>query len=548
MQSRIEVLMMADLVEYSRIMDESPDRALQAVRELKTTYLEPVADQHGGEVLKRMGDGWIFSYPSATSAVNCAMGVQTALSAHETIKLRMGAHVGEIVREDDDFYGPGANIAQRVQAEAPPGGLMISQDFHRQLPGELSSRFKDAGSFKLKNISAPHVLFQWRPSESSEARAEDLPTIAVEPFEFAPDDAETRVAAGDLRDQLLERLSRRTGIRVIDDHAGKRPTSAYQLRGRLRLSPTRGRLQLSMMQPHGDGAVWSESYDGDPSDIFAFCDDLVDRSDASLRLQINAFDGDRIAALPDDRLSVSELRSRAASSFYRVTLKDWQHAQDLMDRALRLKPDDAMSLAMRVEAVVHIAASGHNTIDEEEKLRLQKDVDAAIEASPRSDYFFWTRALLRVQVLRQPERALEDLQRTLKLSPAYAPAHECVGLCHMLMGDFEAAVKHLERAVELSEADPLWPQRVFLQTIAKLGAGEPEDAAATIAKAIQIRPNEQAFHLLQAECYRRAGEELAADAVQRSLSNPSHEPTILAPRPQLPRNFAWIDDALLRLS
>ena len=115
MPSRLAILMMADLVDYSRIMDSDPSMAIEAIRSLRTTYLEPVSESHGGQVLKRMGDGWMISYPSAVSAVKCAMEVQSTLSSHETIKLRIGAHLGEILEEEDDFYGSGAG-----QGPLPP--------------------------------------------------------------------------------------------------------------------------------------------------------------------------------------------------------------------------------------------------------------------------------------------------------------------------------------------------------------------------------------------------------------------------------------------
>jgi len=317
MQSRLAVLLMADLVDYSRIMDSDPAIALQAIHDLKSTYLEPVSERYGGEILNRMGDGWIIAYSSVASAVQCAMEVQSDLVSHKVIKLRIGAHIGEIVQDEDDFHGPGANIAQRVEAEAPPGGLMVSQDLYRQLPGELSKEFMDAGSFKLKNIALPLNLFQWRPKTATSAGAEDVPTIAVEPFAFAPENRETQAASDDLRDQLIVRLSRRTGIRVLDDAAGRAEDSVYQLRGRLRLSANRGRWNLSMTRRVDAASVWSQAYEGDPRDIFGFCDDVMDRADSDLRLRINAFDGNRIANLPDDQLSVCELRSRAAATFYK---------------------------------------------------------------------------------------------------------------------------------------------------------------------------------------------------------------------------------------
>jgi len=534
MQNRLAILMMADMVDYSRIMDSDPETAIQAVRDLKSTYLEPVSESHGGEVLKRMGDGWIFAYPSVASAVQCAMDVQAELVSHQVIKLRIGVHIGEIVHDEDDFYGPGANIVQRIQAESPPGGLMVSQDLYRQLPEKVSKAFLDAGNFNLKNIALPLNLFQWRPKALEYTRGEDVPTIAVEPFAFAPENTETQAGAEDLRDQLIVRLSRRTGVRILDDAAGQAENSIYQLRGRLRLAGNRGRLNLSLTRRQDSAAVWSQGYEGDPSDIFRFCDDVIDRADSDLRVQINAFDGDRIADLPDDRLSVSELRSRAAAAFYRLTFESWEYARDLIERALRLKPDDSMSLGMRVEALVLLAAARYQGLGTDEGNRLERDLNAVIEASPRSDYAFWTRSLFRVHVRRDMDGALEDARRTLLLSPAYAPGHEVLGLANMLCGDFQAAEYSLEKSISLSESDPLWPYRWFMLATSQLCQNKPTEAAKSIEKAIQLRPNQRSFLALQAECHRQGGNESAARDVELLAVGLPREPSILAPRPPLP--------------
>ena len=275
MRSRLAVLIFADLVGYSRLMSDDEALAIGAIRELKEKHLEPRVIANGGEILKRMGDGWIIAFSSVTATMQAAMEVQRNLASHAVIKLRMGIHIGEIIEDDTDFYGAGVNLAQRLQTEAPPGGIMISQDLHRQLTGEVAKVFTDAGSFRLKNIALPVNGFQWRP-QLERADAGSVPTIAIEPFACAPDNAETEAAVADLRDQLILRLSRRTGIRVLDEASSNANKSVYALRGRLRISDNRGRMNLSLVVRENGNMVWSQSYEGNTSDIFGFCDDLIE--------------------------------------------------------------------------------------------------------------------------------------------------------------------------------------------------------------------------------------------------------------------------------
>ena len=114
------------------MMGQDEDATIDLIRELREASLEPVATAHNGEVLKRLGDGWIISFPSVDDAIRAALAAQIALSEHPKIHLRMGLHMGDIVVDDADIYGAGVNLAARLQTEAPPGGIMISADLYRQ--------------------------------------------------------------------------------------------------------------------------------------------------------------------------------------------------------------------------------------------------------------------------------------------------------------------------------------------------------------------------------------------------------------------------------
>lgn len=546
MRSRLAVLLVADVVDYSRLMSDDEHRAIGAIRELKDTYLEPAVVERDGEILKRMGDGWIVAFSSITKAMQGAMAVQEGLVAHPLIKLRIGLHIGEIVEDETDFYGAGVNLAQRLQTEAPPGGIMISQDLHRQLTGDLAKAFTDAGSFKLKNITSPVTGFQWRPSARTAApnEAGDLPTISVERFTYAPENRETEAATEDLRDQLIHSLSRRTGVRVLDEAQGG-GRAVYILRGRLRLSSGRGRMTLSLIVRDSGETKWSRSYDGDAGDIFAFCDELIEKSVAGLRIQINAFDNDRIAALPDDRLSLSELRSRAAASFYKCTVESWTFARDLLDRAVRLNADDPTALAMRALAETFLATAHFQPLPAWRIEALANDLDRAVELAPRSDFVFSSRSFFRSNLHRDAPGALQDADRALSLNASYHIAYDARAEAHMLADRMDAAIVDLQKAVALGESDPLLPFRLFLLAIAYHLVGRSSEALETLDHALQLRSGQRRYHCLKAFICRatgRAGD--AAEAERRAAQLPN-EPSIVAPMPPLPERYGELVSALV---
>ena len=535
---QLAVIMVADLVGFSRLMEENQTAALGAIEALKKEHFEPLIDDAGGDVLKRTGDGWIVAFSSIAPAVQSAMDVQERLAGHRSIKLRIAIHLGEIVFDETDFHGASVNLTARLQTEAPPGGLIISEDLHRQLSADLAGAFGAAGRFELKNIASPVTAFQWRPLHRDTVSPRDVPLVAVEPFAVTVETGESRNAADDLRDQISQRLSRRTGIRLVDATSTNAADPDYHLRGRLRFADGRGRFHLALIMKSEAGTVWSQTYEDEASDVFAFCDSLIERVDLDLRLRINAFDADRAAHLPDGDLSVSELRSRAASCFYKPTMESREHALALVTAALDLSPGDAMALAMRGEAVVSLAASRHATLPETELERLQEDLDRAVEVMTASDYAFWARGLFAVHGKPDHAAAARDAAWVLQLSPAYAPGFELEGLVHLLGGDFERASQSFARAVSLSEADPLLSYRLFLQATARLCWGDAAEATRSIERAIQLRPNEWPFYRLLALCLERSGADQAAQAAEARATRLGRRPSILALRPPLPPEHA----------
>ena len=409
--------MVADVVGYSRMMADDEQASIVAVRELNEVYMRPQSETHGGEILKRMGDGWIIAFGSVHGGIACALEILQALAGNEKIKLRIGAHIGEIVEDDEDFYGAGVNLASRLEGQAPPGGMMVSQDLYRQLTGELAAQFEDAGSFELKNIPYPVQGFQWRPVTKKVVTASkgEVPTLLVEQFEYAPATDDVRSHAEELREQILMNLSRRAGIKTIES-AAEGIKTVYRIRGRLRVSGDRARMNVTMVLCETAETLFSRNYDGDISDIFAFADQLTAKIDADLRIQINANDAKRLASLPDDELSISELRSRAANCFYSGTYKGWLRALELMERAVELTPDDPMSLGMRAiaDSITHVARQ--EVMSPERAQELEDGLNLAITTAPKIDFLYSARSNFNALIRKDGAAAVRDGEQALKLN------------------------------------------------------------------------------------------------------------------------------------
>ena len=157
-QRYLAAIMFADLVGYSALMQG--DEAL--AYEVRTRYrsaLAEAATDHGGEVVQHYGDGSVTVFRSAVDGVRAALALQAAVRESPSIPLRVGLHVGDVIRDWDGIYGDGVNVAARVEAAAPAGSVLVSGPVVEQIRNQRDLTVVRLGRADLKNIDEPVDLF-----------------------------------------------------------------------------------------------------------------------------------------------------------------------------------------------------------------------------------------------------------------------------------------------------------------------------------------------------------------------------------------------------
>ena len=538
MKSRLAVIMVADVVGYSRMMAEDEEASIVAVRDLNATYVRPHSSNHGGEILERMGDGWIIAFGSVHAGIACALELLQALSGNEKLKIRIGAHIGEIVEDDEDFYGAGVNLASRLQGQAPPGGMMISQDLFRQLTGQLAAQFEDAGSFDLKNIPYPVQGYQWRPAQKKKCNAAEgeVPTVLVEEFDFAPATDEIQSHAEELREQILMNLSRRTGIKTIES-AGGGVKTVYRIRGRLRVSGAKARMNMSMVLCETGETLFSRNYDGDITDIFEFGDKISAKINADLRIQINVYDANRLEALSDDELSISELRSRAARNYYAATFESWERARQQMERAIELTPDDPMAMGMLAIGEIYVTAAQQKEMDPEKAKFLEEVLNLAIKQAPKIDFLYTTRANFNSIIKKDAAASIRDAEQAIKLNPTYLLGYGALAFGLKLSEQLPKAIELLEYSMTLSEDDPLEAERRFPLAVLYYLTGQFEKAKVVLERLLHTDSTHRIQHKLMSMCLRELGDTSGAAKCDADFSRLSSKPSISSTTFPLPAKY-----------
>ena len=138
------------------------DKAQEAVRQHNFAVRDALK-AHAGKEIKHTGDGIMASFASARGAVDCAVAIQRALAAGDSVRVRIGLNAGEPVAEEQDLYGTSVQMAARVCAEADAGEILVS-NVVRELAAGKGFLFNDRGDHALKGFEDPVRVYEvrWR--------------------------------------------------------------------------------------------------------------------------------------------------------------------------------------------------------------------------------------------------------------------------------------------------------------------------------------------------------------------------------------------------
>ena len=153
---KIAVIFATDVVGYSKHMEANESGTVKNLRACERLLTE-LFKKHNGRLFNSGGDSFLAEFPSAVSAVECAVEFQNVvkkrnLSDSTAVKLqfRIGINSGDVIKEKDNLLGDGVNIAARLEALAQPGGIALSKVIYDYVKGKTEYEFNDLGIQKVK--------------------------------------------------------------------------------------------------------------------------------------------------------------------------------------------------------------------------------------------------------------------------------------------------------------------------------------------------------------------------------------------------------------
>ena len=541
-QRRLAAILAADVAGYSQMMGADEDGTLLAMRTVWTTVFNPTVAIHRGRVFKTMGDGALVEFASAVDAVECAAAIQAAMIGHnagqtgQKIIFRIGLNLGDVVSDGDDMLGDGVNVAARLEAQAPHGGILMSEAIHAQVRGKVSITFTDAGDLTLKNIAHPVRAWRWGEGASALVAAQDdLPSIAVLPFTNMSGDAEQEYFSDGISEDIITDLSKIAGLTVVARNSsfaykgqtpdirtvGRELGVGHVLEGSIRRAGNRVRITAQLIDATDGTHLWAERYDRDLTDIFAVQDEVTLQIVGALRCTLQPSERKLIAGSRTTSIAAHDafLRGKQLQADLSAVTTDrstaFQRVLDTYAEAIRLDSGYAAPHAMLALAYIFEYTNHWTTIRDPLGLAAHQ-VALAIQIDPDDVHGHIASSVVHIftgdidAVKRAAERALE-------LAPNNAMAMGARGNAEVMLGNAAAAIPWLQRAIRL-DAGFAGQGLHFLGT-AYLLTGQYEAAAATYRDRIRRLPAtdlSRAYlasalgHLGQVEEARRVWDELMA--------------------------------------
>jgi TolB-like protein/class 3 adenylate cyclase/tetratricopeptide (TPR) repeat protein len=574
-QRRLTTILAADVVGYSRLMEQDEAGTMALLRARRHEVLMPAVARQGGRVFKVMGDGVLIEFTSVVNAVECAIELQkamqaqnAALPAHQHILLRIGINLGDVMVEGSDLYGDGVNLAARLESLAEPGGICVSGDVYRQVRSKLQMQFQDMGEQKVKNIVGPVHAYRVQadgaepaPAESPETRTAaptlpNKPSIAVLPFANMSNDPEQEYFADGMVEDIITALSRFNQLFVIARNSSftykgravdvrqvaKELGVRFVLEGSVRKAGNRVRITGQLIDAATGAHLWADRFDGGLEDVFELQDKITGSVVGAIEPTLRKAEIERVRRRPVENLDAYDLYLRALPHVYAFRPNENLVGLELLRKAIELEPTYAPALAHAAWCLEQRLVRGWPPVGPDDAGTAAALARRAIAAGSEDAMTLVAAGFVLTMVARDYDTGLDAVRRALELNPGSGFV-ALLSSAALVFGDNpEDALIHAERAMVLSPMDPGFFMFLSIAAVAHLFTGRTAQALDLAKRSAALYPDWDTTYWVLIAAYGQLDRPAEARAALAKLLSLSPGLTVSGARQRLPiRNRASLD-------
>ena len=551
---QLVAIMFTDIVGYTKLMGENEAKALELLKVNREIHKRQLA-RFDGKLLKEMGDGMLASFSTISDAVFCAAAIQERAKETESLRLRIGIHVGEVVFEKNDVFGDGVNIASRIEALAPPSEIWVSESVYKNLKNKDGVELSFIRDETLKNVDEPvkifsvqvtddllsapsveyynkrHGIRRWlRPAgitlgimvillfalnlldfspfgNSDSASIEK--SIAVLPFDYISENPDNTFYSEGMMLAVLNNLSKVQDLTVITKSSTEqyRETTktarqiadeldvANLLTGSVQKIGNRISVSVDLTNGRNDQIIWSENYTREIEDIFALQSEIAQDVARQLQTILSAQTVDLLDNRPTQNMESYELYLRGVEIEEKAnTIEDIEAATTFYQKAIELDPEFA-------EPYLHLAGFHRfafwelNNAPKDVQDSVYSLIDTALKLNPDLPDAYRLKAWFNAFALNDRQEAAALLRKALALDPNDADSYSFMGWLYLNWAppDYPLALENFLKALELEKGEG---RQELLENIGftYLGAGDFTKAEEYYIKAIEMNPSKANYN------------------------------------------------------
>lgn len=560
-ERRLAAIMFTDIVGYTALTQANEGLAFDLLEEHRK-LLRRVLASYGGEEIKTIGDSFLIEFRSALEAMRCAVEMQHALTRRnlestslEQIHIRIGIHVGDVVKVDRDVYGDTVNLAQRIESLSEPGGIALSSQVYEQVRNKVPFLIEKSEEYRLKNVAAPTLIYKIRTSDTRNTplvSQEKRNRFAVLPL-LSIGQGDEYLADG-LTEELISAFSRLPSLKVVArttmmrykgsnksiSEIGYELNASTILEGSVRKHDSKLRVTVQLIDTSTEEYLWSENYDSAMEDILDVQHDVALKTVEALKPKME--DKQSVKLRPTRSTENPEaylLYLRGRYHLARHTEPEVKLATDLFESAIKIDPNYAAAHAMCAQCHMFLGFFGFISPQEgfdrampelNRAIAIDHDLDIAhmlmgrllqdkldwhgaelefkraIDISPNSAEAHYRYALL-LNDMKRSEEALAEVKNAEELDPLSVPVNQIAGTILYFLGKYHDAIERFQTALDIE------PRAVLAQNnlgLAQFEEGRRDEGLTSIRRAIEMDPKNVMFRVDLCYALSRAGKESEA--------------------------------------
>ncbi|TVZ59925.1 TolB-like protein [Flavobacteriaceae bacterium MAR_2010_105] len=544
---QLSAIMFTDIEGYTALMQHDEENALH-IRSKHREIFEALTKKFNGELIQYYGDGTLSIFKSSVEAIKCAIEIQIALQKDPVIPLRIGIHVGDIIKTESDIIGDAVNVASRIESIALAGSVLISDKVNDQIRNQNDIKTKFIGVFDFKNVDKGFSVFAVDHHELTIPKLTDLKaknqeklkkpkglnrksvygialavialtilvyfgklrhddnqilnrSIAVLPFLNMSQDSDSENFTDGVTEDIVLQLSKINELHVISrasimqfkdskesiSEIAKTLGVSYVLEGSVRKYGDKIRINAQLIDAKDNKYLWGENYDKTLTEIFEIQSQVSNEIAKALKITLSTNEIINLNKAPTENVK--------AYNFYKEgqrflnqgggKVEELRKAEDLFKKAISVDPEFCRAYVGLADTYLEYIYWGRGAPREILQQALTPALKA-LEINPSDGGSYG--ALGAISYYRfEKDMALSYLNRAVEINPNYVGAYDKLAWIRLFEGNLDEAITLFTKALEL---DPLSTKNIANKAFAHYYFDEYDKGIKILDNALEKFPDD----------------------------------------------------------